>query len=154
VLQTVLPALMTAPGPSALALEGGTHNPAAPPFDFLAKTYLPIVARMGPEVHATLDRAGFYPAGGGRMRVQVRPARELGAIALDTRGPIRARRIRAVVANLPRAIAEREIATLARRLAWEAPAFAVETREDSVGPGNLVLAEIESESITDVRVLR
>src|SRR6266508_4389317 len=34
VLQTVLPALMIAPGSSALILEGGTHNPLAPPFEF------------------------------------------------------------------------------------------------------------------------
>src|SRR4051794_32570660 len=35
VLQTVLPALLAASGPSELVLEGGTHNPGAPPFDFL-----------------------------------------------------------------------------------------------------------------------
>ena len=33
-LQTVLPALMLAGGPSRLILEGGTHNPMAPPFEF------------------------------------------------------------------------------------------------------------------------
>src|SRR4051794_15478141 len=38
VLQTVLPALILAAGPSRLTLEGGTHNPLAPPFDFLART--------------------------------------------------------------------------------------------------------------------
>jgi len=31
VMQTVLPALLTAEGPSNLVLEGGTHNRAAPP---------------------------------------------------------------------------------------------------------------------------
>ncbi|HYO51744.1 MAG TPA: RNA 3'-terminal phosphate cyclase [Archangium sp.] len=36
VLQTLLLALLAASGPSTLVLEGGTHNPAAPPFDFLA----------------------------------------------------------------------------------------------------------------------
>src|SRR5437879_5217026 len=35
VFQTVLPALMLAPGASRVAIEGGTHNHAAPPFDFL-----------------------------------------------------------------------------------------------------------------------
>ena len=28
-------------------LEGGTHNPHAPPFDFLAAAYLPLINRMG-----------------------------------------------------------------------------------------------------------
>lgn len=42
VLQTVLPALLLAEGESNLALEGGTHNPMAPPVDFLEKAYLPL----------------------------------------------------------------------------------------------------------------
>src|SRR5512139_2361048 len=36
VLQTVLPPLLRGSGPTTLTLEGGTHNPFAPPFDFLA----------------------------------------------------------------------------------------------------------------------
>src|SRR5262245_8861795 len=67
VLQTVLPALLTAAQPSFLTLEGGTHNPHAPPFDFLARAFLPLIGRMGPSVTATLIRPGFYPAGGGQF---------------------------------------------------------------------------------------
>src|SRR5262249_61786067 len=74
VLQTVLPALLTAGGPSSLVLEGGTHNPSSPPFDFLAKAFLPIVHRMGPRVEAALERPGFYPAGGGPLPRPVTPA--------------------------------------------------------------------------------
>lgn len=55
VLQTVLPPLLTAAGPSRLRLEGGTHNMLAPPFDFLEKAFLPLVNRMGPKVEATLE---------------------------------------------------------------------------------------------------
>jgi RNA 3'-terminal phosphate cyclase (ATP) len=52
-------------------LEGGTHNPFAPPFDFLARTFLPQLARFGPKVEATLHRPDFYPAGGGRMEIAI-----------------------------------------------------------------------------------
>ena len=69
VLQTILPALLCAGGESMLTLEGGTHNPFAPPFDFLQTTFLPQVNRLGPKVEAVLERPGFYPAGGGRFRV-------------------------------------------------------------------------------------
>ncbi len=75
VLQTVLPPLFIASGPSRLVLEGGTHNPWAPPFDFLQRAFLPLVNRMGPRVTATLERYGFYPAGGGRFVVEIEPAR-------------------------------------------------------------------------------
>src|SRR5262245_60443308 len=74
VLQTVLPALLTATGPSTVVVEGGTHNPHAPPFDFLALAFLPLLARMGARAQATLDRPGFYPAGGGQLTVEITPA--------------------------------------------------------------------------------
>ncbi len=74
VLQTVLPALLLASEPSTLTLAGGTHNPFAPPFDFLAQAYLPLVNRMGPQVTATLERPGFYPAGGGTCQITIAPA--------------------------------------------------------------------------------
>ena len=74
VLQTILPALLIADGPTNLILEGGTHNTWAPPFDFLEKAFLPLVNRMGPRVEVELEQHGFYPAGGGRYRVHIQPA--------------------------------------------------------------------------------
>ena len=50
VLQTVWPALMLADGPSTLHLSGGTHNPMAPPFHFLARAFAPLMER--PEARA------------------------------------------------------------------------------------------------------
>jgi RNA 3'-terminal phosphate cyclase (ATP) len=150
VLQTVLPALVTAPAPSMLVLEGGTHNPASPPFDFLVRAYLPLLRRMGPEVHAELERPGFYPAGGGRVRVTITPAAKLAPLVLEQRGAIQGRRARAVVANLPRTIATRELARLSARLGWDARALAVEERTDAEGPGNVVLVEVVSEHVTEV----
>lgn len=49
VFQTVFPALMLSSGASRITIEGGTHNSAAPPFEFLARTFLPLVERMGPK---------------------------------------------------------------------------------------------------------
>ena len=57
VLQTILPALMVADSPSTVFIEGGTHNPMAPPFDFLEKSYVPLLARMGPSSTARSRRA-------------------------------------------------------------------------------------------------
>src|SRR5690349_22119957 len=56
VFQTVLPALFTAQGRSRIAFEGGTHNPAAPPFEFIAQTFLPLLHRMGATVSVELAR--------------------------------------------------------------------------------------------------
>ncbi len=151
VLQTLLPPLLTAPGPSRFLLEGGTHNPWAPPLDFLEKAFLPILARMGPQVNVSLRRYGFYPAGGGSMQVEVQPASELQPIELVERGPIVRRKVTALVARLPRSIAEREANTVCRKLAWEKDSASVREVE-SLGPGNVVLIEIESRQVTEVFV--
>src|SRR5262249_17521204 len=60
VLQTVLPALLTASDRTTLTLDGGTHNPMAPPFDFLQKCFMPLIHRMGPAVELELRRPGFF----------------------------------------------------------------------------------------------
>ncbi len=56
VLQTVMPALLVGSMESRIALEGGVHNPAAPPFDFLEKSFLPFINRMGPAVEVRPPR--------------------------------------------------------------------------------------------------
>lgn len=152
VLQTVLPALMTASGPSTLVLEGGTHNPAASPFDFIAKTFLPILNRMGPCIEANLERYGFYPAGGGRFCVSIKPVAQLSPIELLSCGESRARRVRLLLAALPRSIAEREQAVIQRKTAWSDEVFEILKIKDSSGPGNVILIECETEQVTEVFV--
>lgn len=154
VLQTVLPALITASGPSTLVLEGGTHNPSAPPFDFIQKTFLPILNRLGPRVEAHLERYGFFPAGGGRFCVSIKPVRQLSPIELFTRGEARSRRVRLLLGALPRAIAERERAVMQRKTTWPDDAFEIVEIDDSNthGPGNVILIECEHEHITETFV--
>jgi RNA 3'-terminal phosphate cyclase (ATP) len=150
VLQTVLPALLCAGGPSQLRLEGGTHNPHAPPFDFLARTFLPLVARMGPGVDAELTRPGFYPAGGGEFHVTVRPAAALAPLELLDRGETHAVSATARVAHLPRTIAERELRVIGAKLGLPADRLVVEEVRDSRGPGNVVVIEVACEHVTEV----
>jgi RNA 3'-terminal phosphate cyclase (ATP) len=150
VLQTVLPALLIAHARSKLLLEGGTHNPTAPPFDFLVKSVLPLINRMGPIVTAELERPGFYPAGGGRFNVSIAPAPRLLPLEMLERGAIRSIRTRAVVANLPRSIAVREVKLIGRLLALSEDALIVEEIRGALGPGNAVAVEIETENRTEV----
>jgi RNA 3'-terminal phosphate cyclase (ATP) len=122
----------------------------APPVDFLTKSYLPLVNRLGPTVEAHLVRPGFYPAGGGEFTVHVRPTPKLGRLELIERGKIIARRVRALVARLPRHIAERECRTVAQETGWDADCFAVAEIQDARGPGNVVMIELEAEHVTEV----
>ncbi len=150
VLQTILPALLTASGPSTLVLEGGTHNPAAPTFDFLAKTFLPTLRRMGPRVEATLERHGFYPAGGGRFRVTVDPVARLAPVDLLERGELRANRVRLLISSLTKAIAGREKEVIREKTGWPEEMFEIVEVKDSHGPGNVILIECEADHVTEV----
>ncbi len=150
VLQTVLPALMTADEPSQITLQGGTHNPWAPPVDFLAKALIPLLNRMGPEISVTLIRPGFYPAGGGEFLVTIEPVSKLKRLEIIERGRTVARRAVAMIARLPEEIARKELRKVQSKLGWSDDELHVDVRRDSAGPGNVVLLEIESENVTEL----
>lgn len=149
VLQTVLAPLMLADAPSRLVLEGGTHNIYAPPFEFIAKAFLPIINRMGPQIEARLVRHGFYPRGGGRIEVEITPAR-LSPIECVERGVSGDRRATAIFAALPFDVADREIRTARELLEWPEEAFAVRQLPEDQGPGNILLIEAQFEYVTEV----
>lgn len=150
VLQTILPALIIADGPSQVILEGGTHNPFAPPFDFLAKAFLPLVGRMGPRVVAELEKPGFFPAGGGRFRVAIAPEKALKPLSLMERGPIKRQLACASVSNLPMKIAHRELKVVSKNLGWPRECLQAVNVEDAHGPGNVLTIEMESDALTEV----
>lgn len=150
VLQTILPPLMAASAPSSLSFQGGTHNPMAPPFDFLKKTFLPIINRMGPSIVAELKRFGFYPAGGGHLSVKVAPAK-LSPISITERGTITSKRARALVVRLPRKIAERELAIVKSMLSdWRSDELFAEQADNAASPGNILFIEYNSDHLTEV----
>jgi len=151
VFQTVLwPLLLGAASPSTLTFEGGTHNPMAPPYEFITSTFLPLLARMGGQVDAELTCHGFYPAGGGRWSTTIQPAQRLGRLSLLERGELKNLSARALLSALPASVALRELDTLAATLGWDRSACRPQMIKDSRGPGNVLLAFIESEQITEV----
>lgn len=149
VFQTVLPALLRAGAPSHLTVVGGTHNVAAPPFDFLAQAFVPLLARMGARIDLDLETVGFYPAGGGRFRAVVHPCATIAPLVLLERGAILERRVRALLGRVPEHVAEREIATLVRELAWPS-ADARAEQVQSPGPGNALVVTVRCEHVTEV----
>lgn len=150
VLQTILPPLMISHEPSVVTLEGGTHNKHAPPFDFLQKSFLPLVNRTGPHVTLELERYGFYPPGGGRINVYIEPRSVPERLELDERGEILSRCARALVVKLPASIAERELNVIAERLGFTGEELRVETSDNALSPGNVVMIEIRSQHLTEV----
>ena len=137
VLQTVLPALMVGETASKITLSGGTHNMMAPPFDFLARSFVPQLEKFGPQVRLQLNAWGFYPAGGGQFVANINPVQSFRPLNLTERGELVTKRVRAVVSALPRKIAERETARVVRKLQWHDAEIEHVEVENPVGPGNI-----------------
>lgn len=149
VLQTVLPALLTVGAASTLEITGGTHNPQAPTYDFIAGAYLPVIARMGPRIGAELLRPGFYPKGGGCIRVRIEPCPSLQRLDLTTRGAVKSLRAEVLLARLPSHIAEREAGVLESGLPELTETVVIRRIETSLSPGNAVTVLCRSEHVTE-----
>ena len=148
VLQTVLPILLRADGPSTVVVEGGTHNDMAPPFDFLDRCFLPWVRQMGATVDLTLEQHGFYPAGGGKVVAHIEPPKHLAGFTLLQRGHRTTQRVEALLSKLPDHIGERQLKTAARILRWPTEHDAELTRVRSPGPGTVCMVELGFDHIT------
>ena len=150
VMQAILPALMVAPQPTRVTIEGGTHQTHAPSFDFFARALVPLMNRMGPRVEARLERHGFYPAGGGRIVVDVMPATSLLPLNLLSRGGRGKPTLSILLAKLPMNIAERERERVLAKLTIDAPPQCMHFIDSSHSPGNVVLIDVPCEHVTEV----
>jgi len=134
VLQALLPAAIASGMPVRIHLIGGTDIRAAPPLDYFRFVLLPLLARMGAEIDATLIRRGYYPRGGGEITVAVQP-RRLRPLRLEAPGTVREIRGIAHVSNLPTHIATRMRDTAARILA---DVGRVDVEQQTLGPEKAV----------------
>jgi RNA 3'-phosphate cyclase len=82
VLQALLPAAIASGEAFSFAIHGGTEVRAAPPMDYLGHVLVPLLAKMGARVSIELVRRGYYPRGGGEVRVAVAACSGLQPLAL------------------------------------------------------------------------
>ena len=150
VLQTVLPPLILADAPSVIEIEGGTHNSMAPSFDYIERVFLPLLKKMGCDINLYLERAGFYPAGGGKIRVEITPAKSLKPVKILERGELVAIRAYAVLCNLPDEIAQRELKILTEKLELSMDEVHIQRYDDALGAGNVLSIKCCSQSITEL----
>jgi RNA 3'-terminal phosphate cyclase (ATP) len=139
--QTLLPALLHADAPSTLELEGGTHNPLAPPFEFLDRVFLPVLRHMGAGATLELRRTGFAPAGGGVMTARIEPCAALRPVHLTERPESGETRIRVIARDIPMGISGRMLDAALRIL--PSKDAAIENRDDAPGAGICCLIEAQ-----------
>lgn len=148
VLQTVLPALWFADTASNVLVSGGTHNRAAPPADFLIRCWLPLLQRMGVQQSISLQRHGFYPAGGGEVAAMVTPVAALQSLSLMARGERLTMRAEALVAGVADSVARRELERVAAQMLDVAGV--VRELPSREGPGNVLMLEVVHAGLTEL----
>ena len=146
VFQAIMTPLAFAQMPSCLTLTGGTHVPWSPPAPYVSEVFLPVVARMGLVATWRVERAGFYPKGGGEVRAAVEPLTSLLPLDLSDRGRLLSLRGVSAVARLPRRIAERQAEQVRRRLTEAGHEIEVEIAEfEAACPGDTLFLWAEFE---------
>lgn len=151
VLQTIFLPLSLAPAASSVIISGGTHVPWSPAYPYIEQHWLPLLNTLGFQAQTTLDQAGFYPQGGGRISAIIRPAEAIQPLQFTRRGRLNSIRGLAGVANLPLSIADRmkrqAVLRLQKAEAWEGtPHLAIKSAQlPSPGKGAflMLLAECE-----------
>ncbi|MCU4751576.1 RNA 3'-terminal phosphate cyclase [Halobacteria archaeon AArc-curdl1] len=73
--------------PLAVTATGGTDVKWSPSVDYFRRVKLPLLRRHGLQAALEVERRGFYPAGGGRLRLQVAPS-TFQPLSLERRGPL------------------------------------------------------------------
>ncbi len=151
VLQTVYLPLLFADRPSKLRIEGGTHNAWAPSADFLLHSFLPQLELMGAEVSLRMDRAGFFPGGGGQISVEIQPlSSESSPYEMLSCGERKEVRAWTRSAYLDQHIPAREIAAIRRKFAPRDIPYEEFWHEESSGPGNTVQVAVVHDRVTQV----
>ncbi|ESP05284.1 hypothetical protein LOTGIDRAFT_208285 [Lottia gigantea] len=99
-LQAALPCLLYSDVECCLTLRGGTNADMAPPVDYFYLVFGPMTARLGVNIECELRKRGFYPKGGGEVRVKVQPVKLLKSVKLLERGEIKEIKIYSYVAGV------------------------------------------------------
>jgi RNA 3'-terminal phosphate cyclase (ATP) len=119
VLESVLPVLGAAAAASRVDVVGGTHVPGSPSYEFFARHWAEAVGGIGLVVRAQMERAGFYPPGGGLVQARVQPwVRPAAALDMAERGGLVAIKGLSGAARVKGGAAERQRDAVARVL-WE-----------------------------------
>jgi RNA 3'-terminal phosphate cyclase (ATP) len=146
VLQTLLLPLSKADVPSTVTISGGTHVPWSPCFHYLDLNYLPFLWKLGLDIHVRMEKAGFYPRGGGQIRATIGPSEQLTPVRFAERGRLLEIRGISAVANLSRNIATRQRRQVIGRLGRRFPLNDIRIFEmQAPSPGSLILLLAEFE---------
>lgn len=144
VLQAIVPAVSLSGATLEAELTGGTDVPWSPTSDYFGKVVVPALQRLGIEVEFEVRRRGYYPRGGGRVRVVIHSSSSLKSIDILERKSSPSVGVQSRCGMLPRHVAERQATSAVSRLKREGiEAGNVEvSTEESSSPGSSLLVSV------------
>lgn len=86
VLQTLIPICIHADNEIEIEVTGGTAVPWSPSIYYFQHIFCYFLKQMGIDVFVETLRHGFYPKGGGKVRLRVKPCECIKSINLTERG--------------------------------------------------------------------
>ena len=119
VLQTIVPSLIFSSEKTSVILKGGTHVPFSPSFDYIAEVFARVLGKMGIRIELKIESYGFYPKGGGNIRVDIFPAKDIKPLRVTERGAILMIKGYSGTGNLPLSIAERQKSAAIKKIQTE-----------------------------------
>jgi RNA 3'-phosphate cyclase len=136
VAQALLPPLLAARETTTLTIRGGTHVAWSPPAHYLIHVFLPALGELGAKISLTLARWGWYPRGGGEVRLTINPVTRFSSRNwLTPRIPADFQALSAA-SRLPYHVIQRQARRLQDRLGRILPVAEVEAA--SLDPGSFV----------------
>lgn len=150
VLQTVLWPLLFADKGSTITIEGGTHVPMSPSFEFLEFCFLPALQKMGVQVSIELLKHGFYPGGGGQLCAKIAPWTDRNALSLNQRGERISQHGLCLIANLDQSIADKQLSEVRRYLNWNTEDVIHQGLRNSHGVGNALILSAQHTEHTEI----
>ncbi len=142
ILQAIVPAAALSKHELALELVGGTDVPWSPTLDHFEQVVGRAYRQVGIEFGMRTARRGYYPKGGGKVMVEVKPSSSVAPLQLRGPSSIQEAKIVSRCANLPIHVAERQ-SDAARKALNDAGIAEIRTelcQEDAMSPGSSVLA--------------
>lgn len=74
VLQAIMPAVLFSKKEFSINITGGTNVIWSPPVEYFENIFLDYAEKMGAKIKFDVMARGFYPKGGGRIKIRVQPA--------------------------------------------------------------------------------
>ena len=150
IAQTVIPVLLNADKPSKVEIEGGTHVDQSPIFEFFERVYLAALRKMGAEITAKMEHVGFYPAGGGKIVLEIQPIRAWKRFECVTAGNLKRSLLSVIGHDIDKRILDDELSICKDKLERKTGFNCSAQDVNSAGPGNVLYAQMDYENITEM----